>query len=152
VHEPHESLHALATLRKQLLERARLSLAQALDRRASLTRARRVAIEASARSEAAVRDARAAFSAAIDVRTLRRSATWSSEASREVARQRDRLLALERRLGEAHSEAELAAVALRDAQVSERALARTLERREKDVSRRTERRAEDDADDAFRAR
>ena len=147
-----EPLHALATLRKQLLDRARQVLSLALEKRAALAQTRRAVIEASARHEAAVREGRAAFVAAIDVRTLRRSATWSSEASRDVARERDRLLALERRWGEAHADAQTAAVALRDAQVAERALARTLERREKEVSRRTERRAEDDADDAFRAR
>lgn len=148
----HEPLHALTTLRKELLERARLALAQALEKRAALAQARRAAIEASACREAALRDARAAFVLAVDVRTLRRSATWSSEASRDIVRERGRLLAVERRWGEAHAETQAAATALRAAQIAERALARTLARREQDVSRRTERRAEDDADDAFRSR
>jgi hypothetical protein len=147
-----EPLHALSTLRKQLLERARLALARAIEKRTALAQARRAANELRARHEAAVREARAAFVAAVDVRGLRRSAIWSSEAARDVERDRGRLLALERRWAEADAQAQAAAHALRAAQVSERALARTLERRERDVSRRTERRAEDDADDVFRAR
>lgn len=146
------TLEQLARLRAEAVDEARRALAeaeQARDARAALCAQAR---ERCAQRARALADARAEFVDARTVAGLRWSSGRTERAQQLRAMARAALLSAEQGLAAAEREVASRRDDVRARELGRRAIARTLERRTQEVTLRTERRHEDDLDDAFRTR
>ncbi len=147
-----DALRQLEGLRKQSVERARLELAGAQRERQACLAARREAWAQRTTRERELELARREFAAASSVYELRWAALHRRGLQGALGRAVERAAHCDACLAAAERRVEQCQAELRASEVGRRALSRTLEQRAADVSRRTELRLEDEADDAFRAR
>ena len=147
-----EPLEQLARLRTHAVDQARSALRSAEDARNACRRARDAALASEAAHDKALAHARACFVGASSVAALRWSARRTDTELAQRSRCRLVLAERERRLQEAVAQVEALTRLLRARELERRAVTRTLEQRAQAVTRRTEMRLEDEADDAFRAR
>jgi hypothetical protein len=146
------ALKQLERLRREALERAQSALADAQRERAAAASARRALLAEGLHEDRELAVARAAFAGAGSVAELRRAASWARASSVALEARRVRVSRVEERWLAADQKVREAERVLRAAAVGERTLERVVERRRREVSRSTEQRAEDERDDAFRAR
>jgi hypothetical protein len=145
------TLAQLLRLRGNAVDTARHALQQAERARTQSQRVRDRAIAAHTLSECALIAARAQFVGARSVAALRWSAACTENGVTRRARDEARIAVAERQWADACARVNACAQVVRARELEHRAVARTIERRARDVTLRTERRLEDEADDCFRA-
>jgi flagellar biosynthesis chaperone FliJ len=144
-------LQQLDQLRAKAVEQARADLLPTQRTCSELEQALLAARRQQHTHEHAVRSARETFAGASTVLALRSADAQRATSEQQLRAATDRVQHLQRALAAATDEREAKQAVLRAAAVAQRAVGRTMERRQADVSRRTERRAEDELEDSFRA-
>jgi len=145
------ALVVLEDLRRDEVEHARRALAALRSSHASASTAAQAAAAGQARCEHELTRARDGFAGARTVFALRAAeavlCVGQNALARAVHRREQSLLSV----AESTRALALGEARLRSLEVARRSVARTLEQRAADVRLRTERRLEDESDDAFRA-
>ena len=146
-----EALQRLEAVRRATVERAQLALSEAQRVHAQAFEVRREACARQLSLEQAVASARATFARADSVLALRSAEQQLRSRSQAAELAARRAVALSATVHAAEQRLAGCREQLRRAEVERRAVARNLERRAADVSRRTELRAEAERDELYRA-
>lgn len=146
------ALKQVEGLRREAVERARVELAAAQVQQCACGAALRELLETRARRECELARARSRFADASSVRDLRGAAALTRSLRAQLSAVEALIGRAEQRSWAAGERVRDCEAAVRAAELGRRALSRRLERNAADVNLRTERRLEDEADDAYRAR
>jgi flagellar biosynthesis chaperone FliJ len=146
------SLEQLELLRRLAVDRRRSALVEVRAAHEGLLAKLRELVAQRADRERNLRAARATFATATTVAELRRAQAFMGGEHDASARLDATLASLSRRCREAAEKVRAAEAALNGARVDERSVQRVRERHAREVSRRTEQRDEELADELFRAR
>jgi hypothetical protein len=147
-----QTLQQVESHRRELVVRAQAELARVLREQAALVARHRALALEGRRRDATLTAARTSFAAAQTVRELHGAAAWAAASRAAVHDNHASLRRFELELARVGARVRDCQQALRAAEVGRSTAARLLDRRAREVSRRTALRAEDEADDAFRAR
>lgn len=143
-------LEQLDRLRREAVERARVAALAARDAVRQAERALQAALQHELAAERQVARARAGFATATSVLDLRAAELQLTDARAVRTAKRAASLRCERACAEARAAVADCERTLVEAELGRRAVEQRLSQRALDVGRRTERRREDEADDAFR--